>query len=90
MHFTAVGSYIGITDFLYSLEDDSNLEFKIENFRLLPEQNENLIGTFVVRDVPINLDDITNANVIQEAPQNTIQDTTGNTMDNTIDNTTTQ
>lgn len=36
LQFTATGGYIGLTDFIYALEDDSDLEFKIENFKLVP------------------------------------------------------
>lgn len=33
---TVVGSYIGITDFIYDIEKDDTLGFKILNFKLLP------------------------------------------------------
>ena len=34
LDFTVTGEYIGITDFLYKIENDSELGFKIENFAL--------------------------------------------------------
>lgn len=36
LDFTLEGSYKGITNFLYNVEDDENLKFRIENFKLLP------------------------------------------------------
>lgn len=58
LRFTVTGSYIGITDFVYDLEDDEKLQFKIENFKLVPEGSL-LKATFVVRDVAINLNTTT-------------------------------
>jgi len=37
LNFTLSGSYTGITDFIYSLENDSKLAFKIEDFKLEPQ-----------------------------------------------------
>ena len=54
LDFTATGSYIGIRNFVYSLEDDEDLNFRIENFKLTMGTNdENLVGTFTVNNVPI-------------------------------------
>jgi len=63
LNFTANGSYIGITDFLYAIEDDASLLFKIEQFALAPSGSSSgteadttsLQGTFVVKDLSINL-----------------------------------
>lgn len=53
LKFTADGSYIAITNFIYSLENDTELNFTIENFKLLPYRNEILQGTFTVRNIAI-------------------------------------
>lgn len=34
--FTLIGSYIGITDFIYDVENDEKLNFTIENFLIAP------------------------------------------------------
>lgn len=68
LRFTVTGSYIGITDFVYDLEDDENLKFKIENFKLVPSDNT-LQGTFTVRDIAINLQEtntVTNNNTTND------------------------
>ncbi len=36
LNITATGSYQGITDFIYKIEDDDTLGFKVLNFKMLP------------------------------------------------------
>lgn len=36
LEFTLEGKYDGIANFLYNIEDDESLNFRIENFKLLP------------------------------------------------------
>ena len=79
LNFTANGSYIGITDFIYSLEDDDELNFRIENFRMIPASN-NLQATFTVRDLDINVGNIqTNTNAGVTNTTDTTETTTENT-----------
>ena len=70
LNFIITGEYIPITDFIYSLEDDDKLNFEIRNFTL-EKGGENLQATFVVRDVPINSQNlssipVTSANYAEE------------------------
>ena len=51
LNFTVTGSYISITDFISSIENDSTLGFKIENFKLIPADGQNLKATFVCKDI---------------------------------------
>ena len=51
--FTLQGSYIAITNFIYAIENDTELNFRIENFKLLPHENEILQGTFIVKSIAI-------------------------------------
>lgn len=57
LNFTVNGSYLGITNFIYNLENDSKLVgFKIENFNLVPDTtNGALAGTFTVKNININI-----------------------------------
>lgn len=58
LNFTATGGYIQITDFLYDVERDTTLVFKIENFKMVPGENtENLSATFTCRDIKLNIAD---------------------------------
>lgn len=56
LNFSAIGTYIQITEFIYDLDNDSSLLFKIEDFELKPNNSEsNLIATFVCKDISINI-----------------------------------
>lgn len=85
LNFTAEGAYIGIAYFLADLQDDSFLEFKIENFVLTKgESTENLKATFVVKDIPIKIDNLSaeTSNSDTETtgePTNTVNSTSNNT-----------
>lgn len=53
--FTVEGSYVGITDFIYEIENNSKLNFRIKEFKLLPKDNTGnvLRATFVVKNLRI-------------------------------------
>jgi hypothetical protein len=51
LNFTVVGSYVGITDFIYDIENDSSLGFKIDNFKMTSET-----ASFTCSDISINID----------------------------------
>ena len=74
LSFSVVGKYVGIIDFVAALEDDSELAFRIENFKLVPE-GDNLRATFNVNGVRIKL-------------ENTTQTDTGTTTTPTAEGTT--
>lgn len=60
LNFTVNGKYVDITDFIYELEDDEELTFKIENFYMLPDvEDKSLKATFTVKDVNVNISGIT-------------------------------
>ena len=51
--FTVNGSYIAITNFIYAIENDTDLDFRIFDFKLLPYDKEILEGTFKVNNIAI-------------------------------------
>ena len=66
--FTLQGSYVGITNFLYNIENDDELNYKVKDFKIEPtttttestsgnaittSNTEKLIATFVVENVII-------------------------------------
>lgn len=53
LSFTVNGSYVGITNFLYDIEDDDQLKFRIYNYKMIPYQNGIRQATFIVKDVRI-------------------------------------
>lgn len=84
LNFTATGSYISITDFISDIENDSTLGFKIENFRMIPSEQEQgeLQSTFVCKDIAIK--EVDTSTVM---PQSSMNTNTSNTTNNTTTNT---
>ena len=69
INFSLVGSYVGITNFLYHIENDDELNYKIKNFKITPSTSyttsksgtetttistDNLNATFTVENIVIN------------------------------------
>lgn len=87
--FTVRGSYIAITNFVYAIENDTDLNFRIENFKLLPYENEILQATFTVRNIAVEGNTLAqNATSISQNNETTtsINQNNGNTQTNTINN----
>ena len=85
--FEAIGSYIGVTDFIADIEDDETLGFKIENFTMQSNGNNQVKATFKCRDIII--DGIKQGSVTEESTTDTTTtntNSTGNTT-NTTNNT---
>ncbi len=54
LSFTIGGNYIAIINFLRAIEDDSQLGFRIENFKIAPGAGtDSRLATFIVRNVRI-------------------------------------
>ncbi len=86
LNFTATGPYIGIEEFITDIEDDSKLGFKIENFRMTveSEENSNIVqATFTCKN--ISIEGISNSIIDANIKQNT--DTNENTNTTTNENT---
>lgn len=91
--FTAVGSYIGIINYVYALENDSELLFKIENFKIVSgDSTEALTATFDVLNIAIKQESavnnvssgITESTMKEEfSDENNINDTTDEKQENT-------
>ena len=67
LSFTVRGNYIAIINFVTAIEDDSELGFRIENFKILPGTDTNgRESTFMVRNVRIDQENtstqVTNTN----------------------------
>ncbi len=88
LSFVATGKYVSISEFIAALENDSSLNFKIENTKVTPFEGstENLQASFEVKEIAIRID-----NATRRTPQtsnNLETDTTNNTVtpeDSTID-----
>lgn len=53
LDFTVNGSYLSIINFVEVLENDSVLNFRIKNFKLVPSQGSILKATFTVKNIAI-------------------------------------
>lgn len=79
LSFTVNGDYISITDFIYDLENDSDLGFIIENFAMVQGTDNSLTATFMVKDLYVNVSSITT----QAEPNNNTTTNTNTTNTNT-------
>ena len=84
--FTVNGSYIAITNFVYSIENDADLNFTIKNFKLLPYNNEILQATFTVENIAVEGN--TSSTQIQQSSSDTQNSTS--TQNNTSTQSSTQ
>lgn len=85
LNFTATGSYVGISEFITDIEDDSSLGFKIEEFAIKPGASDsNLSATFVCKNITI--EDISQ---VQSNTTNTTNETSDTTNSNTTNTTNT-
>ena len=80
LSFTATGQYVSISEFIYALENDSSLNFKIENVKVTPFEGntENLQATFMVKEISININQTTSSNITQTDQVETKEDLTSN------------
>lgn len=53
LDFTVNGTYLSIINFVEALENDSVLNFRIKNFKLVPNQGSVLKATFTVKNIAI-------------------------------------
>lgn len=86
LSFTVTGNYIAIINFVTAIEDDSELGFRIENFKILPgTDTDGREATFTVRNVRIKQENITTNVTNAENTENT--DNTENAEENNANNT---
>lgn len=54
MSFTVTGPYLSISEFVYEIEKDPELGFRIEEFTLVPYAEGILQGTFIIKNISID------------------------------------
>ncbi len=81
--FTATGEYLDISEFIYAIENDSKLGFKIEEFTMSPYSDDTLQSTFAVKNVAIDKDSLTVNGEIVNNNINNNSNITNNTNDTT-------
>lgn len=85
LNFTINGSYVAIINFISSLEKDSQLNFRIENFNVTATEtstsaatSSKLQGSFVVRNIAIKTDTL-----VEDTSATQAQSSTGEETNNT-------
>ena len=86
LDFTIIGEYTSVSTFVSKIENDSDLNFRIYNFKLVKktENGKELKGTFTVKDVNIDNKTLT-ADAGTKTNTNTTQNNT-TTSSNTVNN----
>lgn len=101
LNFTITGSYIGIINYIYSLENDSELAFRIENFKIVSagaassnsnsnsnsstQDNTKVTATFTVSNIGIKEETVTS---LTTSSSNTNNTNKNENKEKTQDNTT--
>lgn len=65
LSFIATGQYVSISEFIAALENDSSLNFKIEDVTVTPFQGntENLQARFMVKEISININQVNSSSL---------------------------
>ncbi len=92
--FTAIGEYLDISNFIYAIEKDTNLGFRIEEFNMIPyNQEENvenkLQATFMIKNVMLDPNSLKEDAISSSSDTNVNTDTNNNANANTNNNTNT-
>ena len=89
LNFTASGSYVGICEFIRNIENDSDLAFKIEQFKMtVGESTSVLKATFICRNIPIEGISSISSNKNESTNESNTTNTTNNTTNTDNTNTT--
>lgn len=65
LNFTTTGSYVGTINYIYALENDSDLSFRIENFKMISagatsqDGNGSVTASFTVNNIAIKPETVT-------------------------------
>lgn len=94
LNFTVTGAYVNITDFIYDIENDSKLGFKIDEFAMEPkaetEGENSLTAKFSCKEIPIKVGEIEQAEGKKTTTENYGTNSTSvNSSTNTSTNTNT-
>lgn len=82
LNFTVSGGYVGTTNFIYDIENDSKLGFKIDNFNMGAKIDYTIVSTFSCKEIPIKVGKI-DAPIDEQENENNTNSTNTNTTNNT-------
>lgn len=87
LNFTVTGKYPDVTQFIYDIENDSKLGFKIEDFNMVSNE-DGVQGKFACKEIKIDIKTVDSSSSADSA-ESTTENTTTNSTTNTTSNTTT-
>lgn len=61
LNFSANGEYVNVTNFIYDIENDSKLGFKIDEFKMGAAADNTITSSFSCKDIPISVGKIETA-----------------------------
>ena len=71
--FTTIGEYLSISEFVHAIEKDDTLGFRIEEFSVVPHSNDNLQATFIIKNVAIDPNSLSNSSSVSTGTVTTNQ-----------------
>lgn len=81
LKFTVAGKYAKVADYIYDIENDSKLGFKIEDFHMV-SAGEGVQATFTCKEVNINIESAESETITENSETTTENNTTNNTTTN--------
>lgn len=75
LNITITGEYLNVSEFVYAIENDNNLGFRIRNFSLVPYSETELQGRFTITNVGINSKTLNSSSNLADATSSTSENT---------------
>lgn len=88
LNFTIAGEYLKVADFIYDVENDSKLGFKIEDFHM-SANGDGVQGSFACKEISINIESVDN-NAGSSGEKGNTDNTANSSKDGNTTNTTEQ
>lgn len=97
LDFSLKGTYSSISEFISKIENDSELQFRIQNFKLVPgeklvagserEDTKRLLANFSIKEINLNKDSLSN---VSTTTKNNLINNNNNNNTNSTTNTATE
>ena len=82
LNFSVTGGYVNITDFIYDIENDSRLGFKIDNFKMQMSSGV-LLATFSCKEISLNVGKVETTATDKSSASSSTEKTTNKTTKTT-------
>lgn len=80
---TVIGEYLSVSEFVYAIEKDPKLGFRIEEFAIIPYSEQALQATFIMKNVAIDPASLSNSGLVSSGTVTTNTDNQANNVGNT-------